>query len=160
MLKHWKVCMDLSTLQRLYRLIEIRCCVIYLKVISVTVSFAPVAVLRPIILHLQEPPSLPSLKVWQREFEWAPAWGHIQPFPLLFPKALLTVADHNSALIPNKVLVVFSGSRKLIMAINFEHQQFAPSPAVSPHKVLIQGEGRVQAVAEFTTSSLSITLTA
>lgn len=36
--------------------------------------------------------------------------------------------------------------------------RFAPAP--KPRKVLIQGEGRAQAVAEFTTSRLSITLTA
>lgn len=108
----------------------------------------------------------PTLNVCQGESEWAPAWRYAQPFPFLFPaEALLPVARHNWALIPGEALCGFSGSRKLITAINCEHQQSAPGPAVSPRlrsprKVLIQGEGRAQAVAEFTTSRLSITLTA
>ncbi len=53
-------------------------------------------------------------------------------FPLSFPEALLPVARHNWALIPSEALCGFSGSRKLITAINCEHQQSASSPAVSP----------------------------
>ncbi|TNN64570.1 hypothetical protein EYF80_025197 [Liparis tanakae] len=57
------------------------------------------------------------------------------------------------------------GSRKLITTVNCEHQQSeprSPTPPTRrpPGKVLIQDGGREQPVVEFTSSRLSITLTA
>lgn len=85
--------------------------------------------------------------------------------PFYFPEALSTVAHHNWALIPDNALCGFSGSRKLITAINCKHQQSVPGPTISPRLRGPQSaesgqKADQQAVAEFTTSRLSITLTA
>ena len=95
------------------------------KVILVTVSPPPVPV--PPLITAPSPAQCLPKKVWVGASMEASTAS-----PLYFPEALLTVAHHNWALIPSEALCGFSGSRKLITAINCEHQQSAPGPAVSP----------------------------
>lgn len=129
MLRHWTTHMSTFQLQ-----IEITRCIIHNKVISVMVSPPP----KTTSTSSRHPPhraasSSAQPQSWSKRIRvsWAPAWRHIQSLPS-FLKALWTVAEHNWAMIPNKKLGVFSGSNKLIVAINFEHQQSVASPAVLP----------------------------
>lgn len=66
-----------------------------------------------------------------KEFDCVPAWRYVQPFPFL-PQSFISSGMPQPGTDPRRGMCGFSGSRKLIMTINCEHQQSAPSPAVSP----------------------------
>lgn len=99
----------------------------YVKVGSVTVSPPPVCL--PIIpFHLPQPTQCLSKRIWVgTNVEVHPAC------PFFFPWSFINSGTPQLGTDPQRGTVwLFSGSRKLITAINCEHQQSAPSPAVSP----------------------------
>lgn len=138
----------------------------FLKVVSVTVSLPPLSFHSS--HHTPPAPPYPNLNVCQKELEWAPAWSCVKPFPFLspfFPRSFITSGKPQLGTDPQRGTVWFfreqethHGNKLWASAVCAQPCRFAPAP--KPHKVLIQGKGRAQAVAEFTTSRLSITLTA
>lgn len=109
------------------------------------------------------PPSPPSMAV-KKNLTGRQHGGTYSLSPL-FPLSFITSGTPQLGTDPQRGTVWFfreqethHGHKLWASAVCAQPCRFAPAPR--PHKVLIQGEGRAQAVAEFTTSRLSITLTA